>query len=107
CPPPRSTLFPYTTLFRSWTLGSAALYDLTIVFPDDPSNPAGYLLRGILGYNAAPTVLEAAGYVAYWVVVILAYFGIRGGRITLVTRPFRRLWSAISGRKGSAKAEVE
>src|SRR5687768_18337892 len=23
-PPPRSTLFPYTTLFRSWALGCAA-----------------------------------------------------------------------------------
>src|SRR5690625_3104207 len=23
-PPPRSTLFPYTTLFRSWTTGAAA-----------------------------------------------------------------------------------
>jgi len=89
----------------SWTFGSVALYDLTLVFPDDASNPAGYLLRGILGYNAAPTVLEAAGYVAYWAVVIVVYFGIRGGRITAVTRPLRRVWSAISGRKEPANVE--
>ncbi len=84
-----------------------AVYNLTLVFPDDASNPAGYLLRGILGYNAAPTVLEAAGYVAYWVVVILAYLGIRGGRIAVVSRPFRRFWIAISGRKEPASAEAE
>src|SRR3712207_7365171 len=27
--PPRSTLFPYTTLFRSWLYGSAVLYPVT------------------------------------------------------------------------------
>src|SRR3712207_3195526 len=30
--PPRSTLFPYTTLFRSWALGLASLVHLLMVW---------------------------------------------------------------------------
>ncbi|MGI0148574.1 MAG: FTR1 family iron permease, partial [Thermoplasmata archaeon] len=33
----------------AWQFGSAALYDLRLVFPADESNTAGYLLRGVIG----------------------------------------------------------
>lgn len=88
-------------------LGSQLLYNLSLVFPDDASNVAGYLLRGIVGYNAAPTVLEGVAYVAYWIVVVLAYLGIRTGRIAVVTEPIRRAWRAITGRKSAPGADVE
>ena len=91
----------------AWDLGAATLYDLTRVFPDDASNVVGYLLRGIVGYNAAPTVLESAAYVAYWIVVVLVYLGIRTGKITVVSEPLRRAWHALSGRKGQPRADLE
>jgi len=90
-----------------WQFGSAAVYDLRLVFPSDPSNTAGYLLRGIIGYSDAPTVLEAFAYVGYWIVVILAYIGIRTGKIAVVTAPLRRAWDALTGRKASASADAE
>jgi high-affinity iron transporter len=81
--------------------GAAPLYDLSAVFPHDASNPAGYLLRGIIGYNATPTVLEGAAYLAYWVVLVLVYLGIRSGKIAVVADPLRRMWHGVlrRGRK--------
>jgi len=90
-----------------WTFGSALVYDLRIAFSDEPSNTLGYLLRGIVGYTAAPTVLESVAYLAYWVILVLVYLGIRTGRISLVTGPLRRAWRAISGRKLQAGAGAE
>jgi len=83
------------------------VYNLTAIFPANETNTAGYLLRGIIGYSDAPTLVEAAAYVGYWIVVILAYLGIRTGKITIVTAPLRRAWNAILGRRVSAGAEAE
>jgi high-affinity iron transporter len=74
------------------------LYDLSVAFPHNESNPVGYLLRGIVGYSANPTVLEGAAYLAYWIVLILVYLGIRSGRIAIVADPLRRAWHALVGR---------
>jgi high-affinity iron transporter len=90
-----------------WGFGSATLYDLTGSFPDDASNVAGYLLRGIVGYSASPTLLESTAYVAYWIVVCLVYLGIRSGKITAVSEPLRRAWHALLGRKAQPQADVE
>jgi high-affinity iron transporter len=75
------------------------LYDLSVAFPHNESNPVGYLLRGIVGYSANPTVLEGAAYLAYWIVLILVYLGIRSGRIAIVSDPLRRAWRALVGRR--------
>jgi len=63
------------------------VYNLTAIFPANETNTAGYLLRGIIGYSDAPTLVEVAAYFGYWIVVILAYLGIRTGKITIVTAP--------------------
>src|SRR5207249_10462978 len=68
---------------------------------------AGYLLRGIVGYSAAPTLLESSAYVAYWIVVALVYLGIRSGKITAVSEPLRRAWRALLGRKTQPPADLE
>src|SRR3712207_8830615 len=67
--PPRSTLFPYTTLFRSWVLALFVLLGLLLVFtkliqPD--YGPAGFgsLARAALPFAfaaAAQTVVVIAG----------------------------------------------
>src|SRR5207247_11198271 len=52
---------PLTTEIYTLSLHDAlpiSVYDLHLVFPADASNTAGYLLRGIIGYSDAPTVLE-------------------------------------------------
>ena len=81
-----------------WTFGSGLVYNLSSVFSSGQENPLGYLLRGIVGYNAAPTVLESVAYVAYWVFVTLVYLGIRSGKVTLVTDPLRRVWRSLVSR---------
>jgi len=83
------------------------VYNLTAIFPANETNTAGYLLRGIIGYSDAPTLVEVAAYFGYWIVVILAYLGIRTGKITIVTAPLRRAWDAMLGRRVSAGAEAE
>ncbi|TLZ65995.1 MAG: iron transporter [Methanobacteriota archaeon] len=91
----------------AWQFGSAAVYDLHLIFPADASNTVGYLLRGIIGYSDAPTVLEVSAYVGYWVVVLLVYLGIRTGKIAIVTVPLRRGWNALFGRKAVSSADAE
>lgn len=91
----------------AWQFGSAAVYDLRLVFPADETNTAGYLLRGIVGYSDAPTVLEVVAYVGYWIVVVLAYLGIRTGKIAIITVPLQRGWRALVGRKAPAGADAE
>src|SRR2546422_2109401 len=54
-----------------WSLGSAMLHNLTSSFPDDASYISGFLLRGLVGCSAAPTLLGSSAYGAYWVVVCL------------------------------------
>jgi high-affinity iron transporter len=78
-----------------WTFGSGLVYNLHAVFSSGPENPLGYLLRGVLGYNDAPTVLESVAYVGYWVFTVLVYLGIRTGKITVVTEPLRRVWRSL------------
>lgn len=83
-----------------WALGSGLVYNLSSVFSSGPGNPVGYLLRGIVGYNDSPTILEAVAYVAYWVFTVVVYLGIRSGRITVLTDPLRRFWrSVVPGRR--------
>ena len=76
-------------------LGSGLVYNLSAVFSSGPENPLGYLLRGIVGYNDAPTVLESVAYVAYWGFTVAVYLGIRNGKIAVVTDPLRRLWRSL------------
>src|SRR2546421_9609892 len=42
--PPRSTLFPYTTLFRSVVLGEGALEDGAVRRPDGGAHAVGHLV---------------------------------------------------------------
>src|SRR5207237_3970876 len=42
----------------AWQLGSAAVYDLHLVFPADASHTAGILPPWIIGCRVAPTVRE-------------------------------------------------
>lgn len=90
-----------------WTLGSGLVYNLTGVFSSGPENPLGYLLRGIVGYNDAPTLLEAVAYVGYWVFTLLVYLGIRTGKITAVTDPLRRLWRSLVPSRERPSGETE
>ena len=76
---------------------SAEVYNLHATFADDETNPAGYILRGLIGYNDNPTQLEVVGYVAYWVLAGALFWSIRSGKIEFVTRPLRRLWGALRG----------
>lgn len=90
-----------------WTLGRGLVYNLAGVFSSGPENPAGYLLRGVVGYNDAPTVLESVGYVAYWAFTLLVYLGIRSGKIQVVVGPLRRAWRSLlpSGKSPSGGTE--
>jgi high-affinity iron transporter len=74
---------------------STEVYNLKAVFPDTADNPAGYLLRGIVGYNDNPTQLEAGAYLAYWGFVGFLYWAIRTGRVAGFVRPFARLWRRL------------
>jgi high-affinity iron transporter len=47
-------------------------WNLKDILPND--SLAGSILRSMIGYNAAPSVLEALAYLGYWVVVL---FGVR------------------------------
>lgn len=74
---------------------SAEVYNLQAAFPDGETNPAGFILRGLVGYNDNPTQLEVGGYSAYWIFAAVLYLAIRTGKIEFVTRPLRRLWGMI------------
>ena len=74
---------------------SGPTYDLTQTFPDSEANPLGYLLRGLVGFNDNPTQLEVVAYAAYWAFAALVYWGIRTGKIAIVTRPLRAIWAAL------------
>jgi high-affinity iron transporter len=73
---------------------SGPTYDLRLTFPDGQANPAGYLLRGLVGYNDNPTQLEVVAYGAYWIFTALVWWGIRTGKIEIVTQPLRQAWAA-------------
>ena len=70
-------------------------YDLTQTFPDSDANPVGYLLRGLVGYNDNPSQLEVVAYAAYWAFTAMVWWGIRTGKIKIVTRPLRSAWAAV------------
>ncbi len=90
-----------------WTFGSTLLYNLTAVFSSGPENPVGYLLRGVVGYNDAPTLLESGAYVAYWIFTLLIYLGIRSGKVSVVTSPLRRFWRSLVPRRERVPGETE
>ena len=81
---------------------SEEVYNWKASFPDGEANPAGYLLRGLVGYNDNPTWLEAVAYLSYWAFTILVYLGIRTGRIAILTRPLRQAWAAMKRMVGRA-----
>src|SRR5256885_5091714 len=56
--PPRSTLFPYTTLFRSVTAAVAAQHALT-----DHAFPHGAVVHVRMGLHTGEPVLSAEGHV--------------------------------------------
>ena len=74
---------------------SGEVYNWKASFPDGDSNPAGYLLRGIVGYNDNPTWLEAVAYLSYWAFTVLIYLGVKTGKIEIVTRPLKQLWAGL------------
>ncbi len=82
---------------------SGTVYDLTAVFSVD-GNPLASVLRGLVGYSDAPTQLEVVAYFAYWAFAILVYFGIRTGRISIVTRPLKNAWAAVKRSMGRTPA---
>jgi high-affinity iron transporter len=83
---------------------SDKVYDVSAVFRDDESNPAGFLLRGLVGYNDNPSWLEAVAYLSYWAFTVLVYLGIRTGKIEVVTRPLKSGWAAMRRALGRASA---
>lgn len=72
-----------------WGFGSGFVYDWSSILPDG-TNPAGSLLRGIVGYSQHPTVLAALAYVAYWIFAVLLYLSIRNGRLSGILARLRR-----------------
>ena len=86
-----------------WGL-DGTVYDSKGFLPDklpDGSDPSGAqivgaLLRGIVGYNDDPSQLELIAYGLYWVFTVLTYWGIKTGRIEIVTRPLRSAWAAMT-----------
>lgn len=90
-----------------WAFGSGLVYNLSAVFSSGPDNPLGYLLRGVIGYNDAPTVLESVAYVAYWAFTILVYLGIRSGKIQVVVDPLRRFRRSVLPRREPAPGDTE
>jgi high-affinity iron transporter len=59
-----------------WLPVTPTLFDLGTILPEQ--SPLGSLLAGLFGYRSAPTLLEAAGYLAYLVPVLIVF--IAGGR---------------------------
>jgi high-affinity iron transporter len=86
---------------------SGEVYNVKASFPDSQDNPAGFVLRGLIGYNDNPTWLEAVAYVSYWVFTALVYLGIKTGRIEIVTRPLRHAWAVLRRRSSATKPEAE
>jgi high-affinity iron transporter len=89
-----------------WAFGSGLVYDLSAVFSSGPENPLGYLLRGIVGYSDAPTILESIAYVAYWIFTAVVYLGIRSGKIAVVTDPLRKLWRSLVPRRAELPGQT-
>jgi high-affinity iron transporter len=85
---------------------SGEVYNVKASFPDSQDNPAGYILRGLIGYNDNPSWLEAIAYVSYWIFTVLVYLGIKTGRIEILTRPLRQMWSRITRRQPVAKVDA-
>src|SRR5690348_17983434 len=63
-PPPRSTLFPYTTLFRSWRY-------VNYLFKKGPCDQCAYRRRRMFAYTFQPFVLMVVGaFLAFlWIVL--------------------------------------
>jgi len=99
-----------------WGL-DGTVYDAKSTLPDklpeDGSAPTaaqvgGSLLRGIIGYNDNPTQLEMLAYAAYWIFTLFVYWGVRTGKIEIVTRPLKNAWRAMvrAIRRSPARIEV-
>src|SRR5690625_6442299 len=63
--PPRSTLFPYTTLFRSVTLKNEEVISIIILLAS--------ILTGFIGWNIYDVSL--ASVFARWIVLVIACVG--------------------------------
>lgn len=88
-----------------WFAGE--VYNFQLVFPDGQSNPVGYILRGLIGYNDNPTQLEVVAYFAYWAFTGIMYWGIKTGKIEAVTRPLRRAWRALRRSVGASETQLD
>lgn len=88
-----------------WLAGE--VYNLKPVFPDGQSNPLGYILRGLIGYNDNPTQLEVVAYFAYWAFTGVVYWGIKTGKIEVVTRPLRQVWAALRRSVGGSETQTD
>ena len=80
------------------------VFDLGTTLPEQ--SPLGSLLAGLFGYRAAPTVLEAIGYLAYLIPVLLLFvFGGRPKRVVATagaTVALVLLLAACGGGSGSS-----
>jgi high-affinity iron transporter len=97
-----------------WGL-DGTVYDAKAVLPDkvpeDGSDPSaahvvGALLRGVFGYNDNPTQLEVVAYAAYWVFITLVYWGMKTGKIAIVTRPLQAAWRWLARRIAPSRPVV-
>jgi len=93
----------------AWGL-DAKVYDAGSVLPahlpEDGAAPTGpqvvgALLRGIVGYSDSPTQLEVIAYFAYWVFIMVVYWGMKTGKIEIVTRPLATAWRRLTRSRSS------
>src|SRR2546422_7918082 len=59
--PPRSTLFPYTTLFRSWSAAVAGLKDSVTFFPASAGVDLTKAIEGLSNMRS-----KSLAYTLYW-----------------------------------------
>lgn len=85
---------------------SGEIYNVQASFSDGEANPFGYVLRGLVGYNDNPTQVEGVAYGAYWLFTVVAFLGIKTGKLEILTRPLRELGRRLR-RKRSTTAEPE
>jgi len=90
-----------------WDAGEPAI--LPDALPEDRvptgAEVTGALLRGIFGYNDNPSQLELVAYGMYWAFTIAVYWGIRTGKIEIVTRPLRQTWAVVRRAFGRTSAD--
>src|SRR2546422_2694716 len=88
--PPRSTLFPYTTLFRSVALGPQVLDDRTpLETPHVRLEDAGGVIPLPLRDRKSTRLNSSHGYISY------AVFCLKKKKIGTSKRPYQRQWREL------------